>query len=161
MLQMSVAPSGATAIVKVSGSVEAGDSVSLFAVFDEVVVGEYTGAFVDLSTCRDLDSTFIGMLLVMFEKYAKNRGDFCLINVGDQNKRALQMLGVSTMIPMRQMELTRQPEFVPIDLTAFSCGSTKKIEIIEIAHRALVAADRQNAEKFGSFLRLLDEDRSG
>ncbi len=140
---------------------EAGDSVSLFAVFDEVVVGEYTGAFVDLSTCRDLDSTFIGMLLVMFEKYAKNRGDFCLINVGDQNKRALQMLGVSTMIPMRQMELTRQPEFVPIDLTAFSCGSTKKIEIIEIAHRALVAADRQNAEKFGSFLRLLDEDRSG
>jgi anti-anti-sigma factor len=158
---MSVAPSGATAIVKVSGNVEAGDSVSLFAVFDEVVVGEYTGAFVDLSTCRDLDSTFIGMLLVMYEKYAKNKGDFCLVNVGSQNMRALQMLGVSAMIPTRDMELIPQPEFVPIDLTAFSCGSKKKIEMMELAHKALVAADKENAEKFGSFLRLLDEEKSG
>ena len=161
MLQMSVAPSGATAIVKVSGNVEAGDSVSVFAVFNEVVVGEYTGAFVDLSACRDLDSTFIGMLLVMFEKYSRDEGDFCLINVGEQNRRALKMLGVSTMIPMRQLDLRERPEFVSIDMAAFSCGSKEKIEIMELAHRALVAADMENAEKFGSFLRLLDEEKSG
>jgi anti-anti-sigma regulatory factor len=158
---MSVAPSGATAIVKVSGNVEAGDSVSLFAVFEEVVVGEYSGAFVDLSGCRDLDSTFIGMLLVMYEKYSGSKGDFCLVNVGTQNTRALQMLGVSTMIPMRDLRLSPPPEFVPIDLTAYTCDSKEKIEIMELAHKALVAADRQNAQKFGSFLRLLDEEKSG
>jgi anti-anti-sigma factor len=161
VLQISVAPSGATAIVRVSGNVEAGDSTSVFAMLNEVVVGEYDGAFLDLSRCRDLDSTFIGMLVFMCEKYSESRGDFCLVNVGDQNRKALKLLGVSTMIPIKEIRFREPPEFVSIDLAAFKQDSEEKIRIMELTHRALVAADKENAERFGSFLRLLESERSG
>jgi anti-anti-sigma factor len=160
VLQIKVAPSGATAIVRVSGRVEPGDSVSVYALLKEVLVGEYTGAIVDLNRCRNLDSTFIGMLVVLCDKCSRNDGEFCLANVGEQNRKALGLLGVSAMIPMKHLALDDTPEFVEIDLSAFSQGSKEKIRIMELAHRALVAADKENAERFGSFLRLLEAERS-
>ena len=161
MLQISVAPSGATAIIRVSGHVEAGDSTSVFSLLNELVVDEYDGAFLDLGSCSDLDSTFIGMLVVLFEKYSRKNGEFYLINVGSRNLRSLQMLGVSTMIPMKELTFDNAPEYVSIELMDFRGDAEQKIEIMELTHRALVAADKQNEERFGSFLRLLESEKSG
>ncbi len=157
MLQISVAPSGSTAIVRMAGEIEPEDSASAFSFMTEVILGKYDSVLVDLSQCKDMDSTFMGMLLLVREKYVRDKAGFCLINVGEQNLEALKLLGIPEIIPIKKLSLKERPEFARIDLAAFR-RKKDRIRIIEMTHRALVAANRQNAERFGSFLRLLEAE---
>lgn len=156
-MQISVAPSGSTAIVRMAGEIEPEDSASTFTFMTEVIVGKYDRVLIDLSQCRDMDSTFMGMLLLVWEKYVRDKAHFCLINVGEQNLEALKLLGIPEIISIRKLALKEKPEFAKIDLAAFR-RKEDRIRIIEMAHRTLVAANRQNAERFGSFLRLLEAE---
>ncbi len=67
--------------------------------------------------------------------------------------------GISEIVPTRRLALKEKPEFAGIDLSAFR-SKENRIKIIQMAHRALAAANRQNAERFGSFLRLLESEMS-
>ncbi len=156
-MQISVAPSGSTAIVRMAGGIESEDSASTFTFMTEVIVGKYDRVLIDLSQCRDMDSTFMGMLLLVWEKYVRDKAHFCLINVGEQNLEALKLLGIPEIISIRKLALKEKPEFAHVDLDSFR-RKENRIRIIEMTHRALVAANRQNAERFGSFLRLLEAE---
>lgn len=157
MLRISVAPSGSTAIVKMAGEIESEDSAPTFTFMNDVILGRYDRVFVDLSECTDMDSTFMGMLLLIRERYVRDKGKFCLVNVGEQNMEALKLLGISKVIPTRRLALKEEPEFAGIDLSAFR-SKENRIKIIEMTHRALAAANHRNAERFGSFLRLLEAE---
>lgn len=157
MLRISVAPSDSTAIVRMTGEIESEDSASAFTFMTEIIFGEYDRVLIDLNQCRDMDSTFMGMLLLMQEKYVRDEAHFCLVNVGKQNLEALELLGIAEIIPIRRLALEENLEFARIDLAAFR-KKEDRIKIIKMAHRALAAANQQNAERFGSFLRLLDAE---
>lgn len=159
MLRINVAPSGSTAIVKMAGKIESGDGPSAFAFMIEVILDNYNRVLVDLSECEDMDSTFMGMLLLIREKYVRDNADFYLINVGKQNLEALNLLGIPKIVPIKRLALEETLEWAQIDLAAFQ-KEENRIGIIEMAHRALTAANRQNAERFGSFLRLLEAEMS-
>ncbi len=160
MLTASVAPAGTSAIIKISGSVEAKDSIAAYAFFREVIINDYEHVIVDLSDCRDMDSTFMGMLLVMHERFDQKHGSLCLTNPGRQNEDSLAQLGVTQIVPSKHLSLEGTPEAAQIDLTAFQ-NEEDRIEIMKIAHRALASANSRNAERFGSFLRLLDAETIG
>ncbi len=157
-MQISIAPSGLTAIVKMKGKVESRDNVSAFTVMNELVLGEYDSILVDLSECGDMDSTFMGLLLLSYEKHTKEKGVFCLLNVGEKNMKLLDLLGIGKVIPVKKKHLEEGLEFAAIDLDVLQ-SKEDRVKIIEMAHRALAAANEQNAERFGSFLRLLDTER--
>jgi len=156
-LQISVAPSGSTAVVKMSGGIEPEDSAAAFTFMTEIILGKYDRVFVDLNQCKDMDSTFMGMLLLVGERYIRDKDHFCLVNVGEQNLEALKLLGIPEIVPIKKLALKEEPEFAQIDLATFR-KKEDRIKIIEIAHRTLAAANRQNAERFGSFLRLLEAE---
>ena len=158
MLRISVAPSGSTAIVKMSGSVEASDATTTFTFMKEIVLEKFNDVLVDLSECADMDSTLMGTLLVMHERHKRKKGKFCLINVGLDNKRALRLLGVPKVVPLRQMKLEKTPKFVPVDLRDFRGKPKDRIKVLQVAHQALVHADQENAKRFGSFLSLLEAE---
>ncbi len=158
MLKISVAPSGSTAIIKMAGKVESRDNVSTFTVMNELILGEYDRILIDLSECSDMDSTFMGLLLLSYEKHVKGKGKFSLLNVGDDNMELLELLGITKIIPIKKMPLEKGLEFARIDLDVLQ-NKEDRVKIIEMAHRTLAAANEQNAERFKSFLRLLETER--
>ena len=159
MLLINVAPSGSAAIVKMAGKIESEDGPSSFAFMTEVIINNYDRVLIDLSECEEMDSTFMGMLLLVREKYIRDKADFYLINVSDQNMEALNLLGIPKVVPIKKLTLKEDLEWARIDLDSFR-REGDRIAIIEMAHKALAAANAQNAEKFGSFLRLLEAEMS-
>jgi anti-sigma B factor antagonist len=159
VLRINVAPSGSSAIVKMAGKIESEDGPSAFTFMTEVILDDYNRVLLDLSECENMDSTFMGMLLLVQEKYVRDDADFCLINVSKQSMEALKLLGIPKMVPIKKLALEESPEWAEIDLTAFR-REEDRMEIVKMAHQALAAANQQNAKRFGSFLRLLKAEMS-
>ena len=111
---------------------------------------------IDLHHCLGLDSTFMGTFIGLSRLIKNKFGWFCLVNVSDDNRRLLKMLGIINMVsindapfPMPKGELTV--------LNPTNDPYVRQKQIHE-AHKLLMDADPANKERFGPFIQALEDE---
>ncbi len=155
-MHLRLAPAGRAALLKIAGSVESGDSVSLFSFLEANVFGRYKNLIIDLGECDNPDSTFMGTILVTYERQKEGNGAMCLINVKGSVRRSMELLGLLELLPTKDACVVPEVDFVDVDIPDTSGDIDEKVRVMRIAHKALAALNRRNEEQFGPFLRLLD-----
>ncbi len=113
---------------------------------------------VDLKKCRGMDSTFMGTFIGLSTMVKKRYGWFCLVNVGDENLRLLKMLGVIHLVSIHEGAVpVVAGKSTSLHPTNDPYARQKQIHS---AHRLLLDADPQNQERFGAFIKALEEEMS-
>jgi len=112
---------------------------------------------IDLDACTGMDSTFMGTLVGYHHRLGDRGGRLVIVNAAPEHRRLLDMLGVSTVLPV-----VSEPERP--DLSFFDLAATRGISPMERAammkeaHEHLVRLSEANRAKFASFLQALEKD---
>lgn len=113
---------------------------------------------VDLEHCTGMDSTFMGTFIGLTMMIKRKFGWFCLVNVSDENRRLLKLLGVISMVSINDGPMPAfDGEFAILKPTTDPYVRQKQIHG---AHRFLMDADPANKERFGAFIQALEEELS-
>ena len=125
--------------------------------FIEAEIGSGLMHFVvDLHYCLGLDSTFMGTFIGL-SRLIKNRfGWFCLVNVSDDNRRLLKMLGIINMVSINDVPFP-MPKGELTVLNPTNDPYVRQKQIHE-AHKLLMDADPANKERFGPFIQALEDE---
>jgi anti-sigma B factor antagonist len=120
---------------------------------------DYHHVLLDMSSCRGLDSTFMGTLINLSAETRKEEMDIQLYNVTEQCWRLLEMLGAD-----RFLSCGGAHEFPDLDFARIEpelADPRRRIEVIRRAHEHLFDIDESNRKRFGRFLELLSEEMNG
>lgn len=113
---------------------------------------------IDLKKCSGMDSTFMGTFIGLSLAVKKREGWFCLVNVSDENHRLLKMLGVLHMVSVHPGSFpVAEGKSTSLYPTNDPYARQKQIHS---AHRLLIDADPMNQERFGPFIKALEEELS-
>lgn len=131
---------------------------STFRAFSERMVGAgYRRFLVDLTECRGMDSTFLGILLSITRAAGEEEAvSVVVVNPGDQNYRILRSVGLNHVLSVRRGE-TEIPE-LEYEILEECHDPGLRLRTIREAHENLLRLDRRNEEQFGPFLRALTEE---
>lgn len=121
---------------------------------DEAVV-----ACVDLGDCRGMDSTFMGTLVGHHHRLSKQGGKVVVVNPSPGNRRLLDMLGVSTVLPVIDGLGEVPARFVTLE-AGKAVTPVARAELMKQAHEHLIELNDDNRSKFGPFLEALQRDLS-
>lgn len=111
---------------------------------------------VDLKNCQGMDSTFMGTFIGLSTEIKKRYGWFCLVNVSEDNMRLLKMLGVLHMVSIHEGDFPAgDAESTTLYPTNDPYARQKQIHS---AHTLLMDADPLNKERFGPFIKALEEE---
>ena len=110
---------------------------------------------VDLQECSGLDSTFMGTFIGLACTVRDRDGWFCLINVSEENRRLLKMLGVLHVVPIRS---AYPVEDVATTNLYIMDNPSLRIKQIHSAHKSLIEIDAQNKERFSAFLAAMEAE---
>jgi anti-anti-sigma factor len=113
--------------------------------------------FVDLSECKGMDSTFMGTLVGSSHRLQGQGGRLVLVNPSVGNRRSLDMLGVSAVIPVVDNHAVPDATFVRLDAEK-ALSPIQKAEYMRKAHEELVRLGDENRAKFEPFLAAIDAD---
>lgn len=149
------ATSGTAALVKVIGICD----MHLAPTLDDLTIMlEKEGTknlAIDFKECMGMDSTFMGTLISINVRFS-DEGWMCLINVSEENRDLLKMLGVWGMLPVKESF-----EIDPVKTVRLKPSeediTDKRMLLIKKAHEKLVAISEANEERFGPFLASLKE----
>jgi anti-anti-sigma factor len=113
---------------------------------------------VDLSVCRGMDSTFMGMMVGWSQRMDEVGAQLVIINPSHANRKLLDMLGVTHVV--RIVEACVVPaDAAFVDLPGGSGLAPKHLaELMRDAHLRLSAISDENRVKFQGFLAALDKD---
>ncbi|MCD7896734.1 MAG: STAS domain-containing protein [Planctomycetaceae bacterium] len=112
---------------------------------------------IDLTQCDGMDSTFMGTFIGLSTTVKRQYGWFCLVNVSDENRRLLKMLGVMHMVSLHDGHF-------PVDETAAATtlypttDPYARQKQIHSAHKLLLDADSENEKRFGPFIKALEAE---
>jgi stage II sporulation protein AA (anti-sigma F factor antagonist) len=151
-----VARHGATVFVRSLGLANMKNAPMLDAFLQAESV-EVTTICVDLSACNGMDSTFMGLLVGYSQQLSRAGGKVVVVNPTEQNRRLLDMLGVSTVLPVIAQEAPLQLEFVSLP-AGVAMNPAQRIELVRRAHQNLVALTPANQVRFSAFLTALEGD---
>lgn len=158
---LEVARSGGVVYARVIGLGMATVGIDFWDFSEEMMKQGFLRFIVDLSQCRSMDSTFMGVLVGMAESPRIKREEaVTVINPNDHHMKLMDGLGLPKMISIKQGR-TDLPELEMRRLDAFPRTSEDRILKIRDVHAKLVALDRRNEEKFKMFLKLLDQELKG
>jgi anti-anti-sigma factor len=116
--------------------------------------------YVDLSHCTGMDSTFMGTLVGVHNRMAREVGGrVVILNPSPANRRLLDMLGLTKVMPVLEQESLPHLAYVPIGQTGTQ-SYVKRMNRIKVAHENLVALSSRNQQQFSSFLEALEQDLS-
>ena len=132
---------------------------------DTLLQSGYRDFFIDLASCKGMDSTFMGVLvgIVLYGERVhgargKTRG--MVVNASEHNDRLLESLGLQNLIEIRR-ERVQLPDGITFErLEEKEFDPAKRILLIRDAHQHLAAIDEKNAEVFGPFLKNLAAELS-
>lgn len=155
-----VATSDSDALVKIAGL---GD-MNLAPTLDDMTLVLFREGCrhlaIDLSECTGMDSTFMGTLISINVRFSEeDDGWMCLINVNPENKSLLKMLGVWSMLKVRET-FPMEPVKTTRIKASGDCMPEKRMQIIQIAHERLIELNGDNKKRFGPFLKCLKDDIS-
>jgi anti-sigma B factor antagonist len=152
-----VARQGTTVFVRSLGLANMKNSPMLDAFLQAEIVEVATTVCVDLSACNGMDSTFMGLLVGYSQQLTRVGGRVVVVNPTEQNRRLLDMLGVSTVLPVIVQEAPLQLEFVGLP-AGITMNPAQRIELVRKAHQNLVALTPANQVRFSAFLSALEGD---
>lgn len=111
---------------------------------------------VDLKNCQGLDSTFMGTFTGLSVMLKNKFGWFCLVNVSEDNRRLLKMLGIINLVSIHPGDFpVAKGETTTLNPTNDPYLRQKQIHA---AHRNLIEADPANQERFGPFIKAMEEE---
>lgn len=152
-----VARQGATVFVRSLGLANMKNAPMLDA-FLQAEIGEIaTVVCVDLSACSGMDSTFMGLLVGYSQQLTRVGGQVVVVNPTEQNRRLLDMLGVSTVLPVIVQQAPLQLEFVSLP-AGITLNPAQRIDLVRRAHQNLMALTPANQAKFSAFMAALEGD---
>jgi len=153
-----VARAGSTVYVRAVGLANMKNAPMLDAFLQEEIRLQATTACVDLSACTGMDSTFMGVMVGCSQQLAKSSGRLVIVNPTEHNRRLLEMLGVSAVLPVvARCSLDEGVEFVNLPAAA-AVTPLQRAELVKRAHQNLVALTESNYAKFTPFLDALEAD---
>ncbi|MDR3211896.1 MAG: STAS domain-containing protein [Planctomycetota bacterium] len=147
-----------TVVVQVFGLGNMFLAPTLQAFIESEIASGHLSFIIDLNHCTGLDSTFMGTILCLSKLTGRKYGWFCLVNVADENRRLLKMLGVINMVSIHDGDFPVTPGKMTVLLPTTDVYARQKQ--IHGAHRFLMDADPANQERFGPFIKALEEEMS-
>ena len=115
----------------------------------------YTHFALDLAQCQGMDSTFMGTIVALDQRVRRAKGWLCLLNVSEENRKLLELLGVWGLVPIRERFPIQAVETEHLELGG---DAKRRLAHIRRAHEHLLAVDERNRERFGHFLSGLEEE---
>lgn len=115
----------------------------------------FTNFIIDLAHCDGMDSTFMGTFIGL-STLVTRRGWFFLVNVSDDNRRLLKMLGVSHMVSIREGKFP-----IPEGKSTVLYPTTDpyvRTQQIRDAHKLLIQVNPENAALFAPFIEELENE---
>jgi anti-sigma B factor antagonist len=112
---------------------------------------------IDLSTCSGMDSTFMGLLVGFSQELTGQQGRLVVVNPTPQNHRLLDMLGVSSVLPVITQMAPAELDFVVIPVHP-NVSPHERMELIRRSHQSLMSLNAANQAKFAGFLAALERD---
>ena len=114
--------------------------------------------YMDLSKCRGLDSTFMGMLVDIHKKYRARNGCLWVSNPTANARKQLTTLGVTEIVDVRDYEKPEGFEFEEISVNAADFDSGSWLRFVKKSHENLVSIDHKNRKRFNMFLQNLQTE---
>ncbi len=146
---------GRTLVVRIVGLGSMNNSQGIY---DHVRRESEAGATeiaIDLSACSSMDSTFMGMLLLLHEECSADQRDLLVVNVAPDNIARLESLGVSQFVRVVADFATADIGFAA--LGGGSSSTERRMGHVLAAHEELVRKDKRNEGAFRSFLTAMRE----
>lgn len=114
----------------------------------------YRSFVVDLSGCRGVDSTFMGILLGATSDCA---GGLVVLNAGPHCRKQLASVGLDRLLRFEEHDLDLPRGVQLTELQDAPASSSARLKVIMHAHKELVRFDKRNEAKFGPLLREIVE----
>ena len=138
-------------IVKVMGYATQNNSLFFRDFVENMLKKGYRKFTVDLSSCKGMDSTFMGVLIGMVENVQ-------LINTNRYHRSLLDGLGISRLLSIVK-EPVSLPDLKMVTLQETSYDPNRRLKMICDVHQHLAKLNAQNAQMFGEFLRPFDDEK--
>jgi anti-anti-sigma factor len=115
--------------------------------------GSPVAVYVDLSACRYMDSTFIGLLVAMDGRLKKNAcGHLHIVNPSPECLDSLSRLGLEKVLSMEKGAVDFPPDMRPVQT-----GGKPGAEFILKAHEALMESSEEARKKFSLLKEVLQK----
>lgn len=158
-----VARSRDTVYIRVVGLGSMTNSPTFQGFADQMRKRGYVQFVCDLSACRGVDSTFMGLLVGLHS----DARELVIVNADDHCRQQLRSVGLDHILTIDSTP-ARLPRGVALcELPNDACSPVDRLRLIRKAHQRLIHVDERNEEKFGAFLRGLcgqlgdDDSRDG
>ena len=131
---------------------------STFRAFAERMVSAgYRAIIVDISLCRGMDSTFLGILFSISQVPGERApADVVVVNPSPHAMKLLESVGLDKVIKIKT-DPTDIPDLL-YEVLEECHDSHQRLETIREAHENLLRLGRRNEEQFGPFLRALTKE---
>lgn len=115
---------------------------------------------VDLEKCSGMDSTFLGVIATAALSPSSAKKNVVIINAGDEAKMQLQRIGLMDVIAFKEEPCPPPPDLQLSHIDFFHLPSSEKERVCRIKelHQQLIRLNEKNRKKFGSFIKMLDEE---
>lgn len=116
--------------------------------------------FINLRYCRIVDSTFMGTLVNIHERFRKvgnPDGRLMLMNLNADHERLFDMVGISTLLPIMH-EAIDVPDFKLKTIDICDVDREEKLRVVVEAHEKLVQLNEVNKDNFEKFLNIVKQE---
>ncbi len=114
-------------------------------------------AYIDLSACLGMDSTFMGLLVGNAQAFTDKGGRLAVVKPNELCLRLLKQLGVDEVVTVVPEAEVPSAEYIDIQGdTAVDMKS--RTDLVRQAHQNLASLNEENKTKFSAFLKALDDD---
>ena len=116
--------------------------------------------FLNMNQCDYVDSTFMGTLVNIQERFGKKGmpdGKILLINMKDDHKKLFRMVGIDNIIESLPDEVD-VPDFDLKVIEDCDVAREEKLKVVVEAHEKLVQLNEVNKEKFENFVNVVKQE---
>jgi anti-anti-sigma factor len=117
---------------------------------------------IDLAECEQLDSTFMGTLTGISQRFrTQKKGVIRVVNVSDNNRELMKNLGLDQLFPIDPIAEGKRLPPAALEHSFSKVAQSDKFskdsleDAVRSAHQALVTAHRDNLPKFQSLLEII------
>ncbi|MFO7821228.1 MAG: STAS domain-containing protein [Lentisphaeria bacterium] len=155
--QILVARQGKVAQVRVIGRATFKVSRELREYGLRVIRNGVNSLIFDLSQCRGMDSTFMGVL-AMLGLEAKDKAKLVIVNAGPQQRNLLESIGVSRLFDFSDKNMERVTWQNLVEAAAEVSDMGDVADTILNAHQTLMDLNPENVPKFKDVVEMLTHE---
>ena len=151
------------ACVRVSGRANISASVDFKCLIRELAAQKPRRFILDLSNCLLMDSTFLGVLAGMGQRFQNGNspGNLCTLELFNPNERVIELLdnlGLMDYFKLTDSNGLDESGLQSVNHTSVQPGVKEVSETCLDAHKTLMDLNPENVPKFKDVTRFLEED---